>query len=84
MGMFSYTRGMASPVCIRSSTFKRSFLPIVPPGWREAKSSILKFLFSIRAIESASPRARVAVVLDVGTILKGHASSTLTSRTVSP
>src|SRR3989304_2537482 len=68
------TRGMFSPVCISSSTFK-SLLPRLPPGCGSAKSSSLKPLFSRRATARASPMDSAAAVDAVGARPRGHASS---------
>ena len=84
---------MASPKCMsadntgRFSVIITSWavvsrrLPSSPPGWNCAKSCGRKWRFSISAMASASPIARVAVVLLVGARFSGQASfSTLTFR----
>ena len=69
------TKGTFSPVSIISSTFNKRRLPKLPAGCKNAKSSMVKFLFSNKAIARASPRTVIAVVLEVGARSYGHASS---------
>ena len=57
-----------------SITFNVSFFPSFPPGWDLAKSSGLKSLLSNKAIAKASPKAKAAVVLEVGARSRGQAS----------
>ncbi len=73
IGVSGETRGMSSPVCIRSST-RSSCLPSRPPGWSTAKSSTVKPRRSRSAMLSASPIASAAVVEAVGARPSGHAS----------
>src|SRR5690606_9844210 len=66
---------------ISCSTRLSSRRPSEPPGWKRAKCSGRNPRASTRATASASPRARVAVVGDVGAGCTGQASCpTLTSR----
>src|SRR5688572_27240993 len=74
MEVCSWTTGSASPAFIICST-RRNFLPSLPPGCRLAKSSGLKPFSTSTVIASASPIARAAVVLAVGTRFIGQASS---------
>ena len=57
-----------------SPTFTSMARPIAPLGCRRAKSCALNPRASITAIARASPITSVAVVLDVGARLNGHAS----------
>ena len=66
--------GNSSPIFIRSPTRVSNRLPREPPGCDLAKSVSVKPLARNNAIASASPRARVAVVLDVGANPSGQAS----------
>ena len=71
----SSTSGSASPVCMMSATVTSRRRPSEPPGCERAKSSAVKFRASSRAIASASPMARQAVVDEVGASSSGQASS---------
>ena len=63
-----------SSVRITSRAFVRRRLPSEPPGWNCAKSEALKLRASMRAQARASPKARAAVVDDVGASPSGQAS----------
>ena len=69
-----WTAGISSPVRIMSRTWVSRRRPNAPPGCERAKSSSRKPRASSRATASASPRAKVAVVLAVGARLRGQAS----------
>ena len=68
------TTGTSSPACMRRSAGIRR-LPSPPPGCRWAKSSWRNPFRASRVMARASPRARAAVVLAVGTRFRGHASA---------
>ena len=70
----SETRGIASPVPIRSPTVT-SCAPSLPPGWKAWKSRAEKPLASISAMARASPKASCMVVEVVGARRLGQASS---------
>ena len=68
------TFGSSSPVCIKCFTCNNKRLPKAPAGCERAKSSEVNPRASNNATANASPKAKVAVVLDVGARPKGHAS----------
>jgi len=63
---FSLTIGISFPMIIIASTFKSNCLPRLPPGWNNAKSSLVKLRFCRSVRASASPIANAAVVEEVG------------------
>ena len=69
------TDGICFPVCITSFTLTKTRRPRLPPGWENAKSSLVNPRASSKAIANASPITKVAVVLAVGARPRGHASS---------
>src|SRR5450830_532418 len=68
------TAGMASPLRITSRTCVSRRRPSAPPGWERAKSSSMKPRASSNETASASPMAKVAVVLAVGARFSVQAS----------
>ena len=69
-----FNHGIASSLCMICWTWVISFLPNFPAGCELAKSFFVKPLDSKSAIANASPKARAAVVDDVGARSSGHAS----------
>ncbi len=59
---------------MRCFTCSNNRLPKAPAGWDSAKSSAVKPRASSNATASASPKAKVAVVLEVGARPSGQAS----------
>ena len=74
MGVSGATLGNSVPVCITCFTCNNKRLPKAPAGCERAKSSAVKPRASSNATASASPSAKVAVVLEVGAKPSGQAS----------
>ena len=78
------TTGFSLPPCMMSPTVSNSCRPRLPPGWNTANCLEVKLCFPMSAMASASPKARAAVVLEVGASPRGQASLfTPTFRTTS-